>query len=124
MPVDLLNYQLGAKDLTHFGFRRRHLPLRATRNLQGHDISDTPGWHMGFNIPAFLSCLLTVVLVREDCVSLSNERNDIVTGEDHGDPDRHLLQAELYSSDQRHSLLSQWMERGSGDGSIIAFTYI
>ncbi len=40
-----------------------YLPL-GLQDLQGHDIY-TPGWHAGFNIPAFLIVLLlTVVLVR------------------------------------------------------------
>ncbi len=40
-----------------------YLPL-GLQDLQGHDIF-APGWHMGFNIPAFLVVLLlTVVLVR------------------------------------------------------------
>ncbi|HZY62140.1 MAG TPA: amino acid permease [Edaphobacter sp.] len=40
-----------------------YLPL-GLQDLQGHDIF-RPGWHMGFNIPAFLIVmLLTVVLVR------------------------------------------------------------
>ena len=40
-----------------------YLPL-GLQDLQGHDIY-APGWHMGFNIPAFLIVLLlTVVLVR------------------------------------------------------------
>ena len=59
--VDLLDW-LGIR-ISPQWLSPAYLPL-GLQDLEGHDIY-SPGWHMGFNIPAFLIVLLlTVVLVR------------------------------------------------------------
>ena len=59
--VDLLDW-LGLR-ISPQWLSPAYLPL-GLQDLQGHDIY-SPGWHVGFNIPAFLIVLLlTVVLVR------------------------------------------------------------
>jgi APA family basic amino acid/polyamine antiporter len=62
-----------------------YLPM-ALQDLQGQRILYAPGWHFGFNIPAFLIVLLlTVVLVRG--IRESAGRTTSWWGEDHGDSD-------------------------------------
>jgi basic amino acid/polyamine antiporter, APA family len=71
--VDLLDW-LGLR-LSPKWLSPAYLPL-GLQDLAGHDIY-TPGWHAGFNIPAFLIVLLlTVVLVRG--IRESAETNNIM----------------------------------------------
>ena len=84
-----------------------YLPL-GLQDLAGKDIF-LPGWHFGFDIPAFVVVLLlTVVLVRG--IRESAQTNNImVLVKIFGDPALHWLRCLVYPSFQLSPVFAQWV---------------